>query len=145
MEGGGVHIFDSYHFFCFLMSTMRFFFSFLIVPDPFQSFSKISIFACRVWRGGVTFLTIFYRFLFSDVNDAVFFSFLIVPDTFPNFCKIFKIFQFLHVECGVWVYILDLLGLYKTCIYWLRWFRGIVVRSLAHHSNRRGSSPGRDS
>ena len=39
----------------------------------------------------------------------------------------------------------NLLCLYRTCMYWLRWSRGIVVRSLAHHFNRRGSSPGRDS
>ena len=73
---GGVYIFESFFiFFCFLMSTMRFFFIFYCSRSFPEFFKKFQFFACRVWRGGVTFLTVFYRFLFSDVNDAVFFPF----------------------------------------------------------------------
>ena len=72
---------------------------FRTISGIFEKFKVFQFFACSVCRGGVfTCLTVFYLFLCSDVNDAVF-LFLIVPDTFSSFCKIFKISQFLHVEC----------------------------------------------
>ena len=47
--GGCVHIFDSYRFFCFLMSTMRFFFisdCSRYFPKFFKDLQNFSIFAC---------------------------------------------------------------------------------------------------
>ena len=110
---------------------------FRTISGIFEKFKVFQFFACSVCRGGGVYMfDSFLSFLCSDVNDAVF-LFLIVPDTFSSFCKIFKISQFLHVECeGGGVLTGNVLGLYRTCMYWLRWFRGIVDRSLVHHLNR---------